>query len=123
MLKIYEEAIGDFIGANRNSLNVLLETSDEESLTMNPYSAFLPSRQVFTGLGGVKIKDSAELKYPATNTAQGMINAYKTHKEALFTDMNDAIEGTNLTADEKNLEYEKVKKIKFLIVNSSRETF
>jgi|TARA_B100001094_G_scaffold331980_1_gene402237 hypothetical protein len=123
MLKIYEEAIGDFINANRNSLNALMSSSDSEIPSMNPYTAFLPSREVFTGLGGVKIKDSIELKYPDINSAEGMVNAYKTHKETLFTDMNDAIEKTNLTADEKNLEYEKVKKIKFLIINSTRETF
>lgn len=123
MLKIFEEAVGDFINANRNSLNALMLSSDSESPSMNPYSAFLPSRPVFTGLGGIKIKDTNELKYPDITSAEGMVNAYKTHKETLFTDMKDAIEGTNLTADEKNLEYEKVKKIKFLIVNSSRETF
>jgi hypothetical protein len=123
MLKIYEEAVGDFVSANRNALNILLTSADSENPSMNPYSAFLPSSLVFKNLGTKKINGSAELKYPDLESGEGVLNAYNAHKDTFFSDMKDAIEGAELSADEKNTEYEKVKKIRFLIINSNRETF
>mgnify|MGYP001170434524 CR=1 FL=1 len=122
MIQAYNEAVESFVQANKNSLNSLLLLADDETMTMNPYSAFALSRETMTKLSSIAGNDN-NLKYPDINTGSGMIDAYKTHKDALFVDMKTSIEGSELSNEDKEAEYRKLNNLKFLIKNSSMEDF